>query len=458
MRNSVGITGTLVILLYFASMATIINIPDDYPTIQQGINAGTDGDTVLVQSGTYVENISFNGHNIVLGSLFLTTGDTSYISTTIIDGDSSGTVVSFLNGENNGAVIAGFLIRNGYSVEFGGGVSCANSNPTITCNIISGNIALGSQFTDATGGGIYCHNSSPIISYNIITTNLALSGWWASGAGGGIYCFNSSPTISNNVISENIALGEWGYGGGISMLFSSPLLINNLIIENQALQMGGGIYCWSSNPIIANNIIWADSADDRTEVWSDTSSALTITYCDIQDTLWPGVGNISTDPLFRDPDNGDFHLQSMTNPDCGDAGDSPCIDAGNPTIFDSMLDCDWGLGEERSDMGVYGGLGFPTSVEDEDIAAIPLKFILSQNYPNPFNASTTIEYSLPQPADVQITIYNILGQEIANLVDSRLPAGNHKVNWDAGDLPSGMYFYHIQAGDYSQSIKMTFLK
>ena len=69
--------------------STIINIPADYPTIQQGINAGFDGDTVLVQPGIYIENISFNGHNVVLGSLFLTTGDTSYISQTIIDGDLS---------------------------------------------------------------------------------------------------------------------------------------------------------------------------------------------------------------------------------------------------------------------------------------------------------------------------------------------------------------------------------
>ena len=69
--------------------AATINVPADYAMIQAGINASSNGDTVLVHPGIYVEHINFNWHNIVLGSLFLTTGDTSYISQTIIDGDSS---------------------------------------------------------------------------------------------------------------------------------------------------------------------------------------------------------------------------------------------------------------------------------------------------------------------------------------------------------------------------------
>ena len=85
--------------------AVIINIPGDYPTIQEGINASSDGDTVLVQPGTYVENINFNGHNIVLGSLFLTTGDTTYIAETMIDGDSSGPVVTFESVEDSTSII-----------------------------------------------------------------------------------------------------------------------------------------------------------------------------------------------------------------------------------------------------------------------------------------------------------------------------------------------------------------
>ncbi len=76
----------LVFILTATASATIINIPDNYTTIQEGIDSSSDGDTVLVQPGIYVENINFNGHNIVLGSLFLTMRDTSYIEQTVIDG------------------------------------------------------------------------------------------------------------------------------------------------------------------------------------------------------------------------------------------------------------------------------------------------------------------------------------------------------------------------------------
>ena len=122
------IISLIIFLVYGYGKANIINIPADYPTIQQGINSSIDRDTVLVQPGTYFENINFNGHNIVLGSLFLTTRDTSYIAQTIIDGNSSGSVVTFENGEDSTTVISGFTIQNGAGVD-GGGIKCIGSNP-----------------------------------------------------------------------------------------------------------------------------------------------------------------------------------------------------------------------------------------------------------------------------------------------------------------------------------------
>ena len=84
-----------------------------FATIQTAIDSSSDGDTVLVQAGTYVENINFNGKNIVVGSLYLTTQDTSYISSTIIDGNQSGSVVKFVSGEDTTAVLTGLTITNG---------------------------------------------------------------------------------------------------------------------------------------------------------------------------------------------------------------------------------------------------------------------------------------------------------------------------------------------------------
>ena len=96
------------------------------------------------------------------------------------------------------------------------------------------------------------------------------------------------------------------------------------------------------------------------------------------------------------------------------------------------------------------------SVDDE--AKLPVSYALSQNYPNPFNARTAINFALPQASDVNLSIYNMLGQKVATLVDGQLPAGNHSVNWDASEVATGVYFYKITAGDFSEIHQMTLLK
>ena len=79
---------------------------------------------------------------------------------------------------------------------------------------------------------------------------------------------------------------------------------------------------------------------------------------------------------------------------------------------------------------------------------VPDAFVLAQNYPNPFNASTTIRYALPQSSFVMLAIYDLLGKEVETLVQERRPAGEHAVRWDAGGLPSGLYFARLEAGDH----------
>ena len=275
----------------------IINVPADYPTIQAGINASFDGDTVLVQPGTYVENVNFNGHNIVLGSLFLTTGDTSYISSTIIDGNSSNWAVSFGNEEDCTAVITGFTIQNGYAY-YGGGIVCGPSNPTISNNIITGNSA------SMIGGGIYCDNSSPTIINNIISGNQCSEGHEKGGGiavlssyaiiinntisdniagsfGGGIFCANDDLQNDSSTISYNTITGNSGYNGGGIWLVASATVSNNTISGNHAsgaFGEGGGIYCAGStiSPTFAHNTISGNSAAWGGGIWcsSDTGTAI----------------------------------------------------------------------------------------------------------------------------------------------------------------------------------------
>ena len=93
-----------------------------------------------------------------------------------------------------------------------------------------------------------------------------------------------------------------------------------------------------------------------------------------------------------------------------------------------------------------------------DAKNIPAKFSLNQNYPNPFNPTTTIGYSLPKAAPVSLKIYDILGREVANLVNEEKPAGSYQVNFDASKLASGTYIYRLTAGSFSQIKKMILLK
>lgn len=98
-----------------------------------------------------------------------------------------------------------------------------------------------------------------------------------------------------------------------------------------------------------------------------------------------------------------------------------------------------------------------TGVEDE-LNPLPTEYLLSQNYPNPFNSSCAIKYSIPKSSQVSLKIFNTLGEEIEILVNEEKPVGVYEVNWNASNLPSGVYFYRLQAGDYVQTRKMILLK
>ncbi|HEX9739124.1 MAG TPA: DUF1028 domain-containing protein [Ignavibacteriaceae bacterium] len=88
----------------------------------------------------------------------------------------------------------------------------------------------------------------------------------------------------------------------------------------------------------------------------------------------------------------------------------------------------------------------------------PAAFSLSQNYPNPFNSSSVIKYSIPHLSGVSIKIFSTLGEELVTLVNGVKPAGVYEINWNAGSLPGGVYFYRLQAGSFVQTRKMILLK
>jgi hypothetical protein len=98
-----------------------------------------------------------------------------------------------------------------------------------------------------------------------------------------------------------------------------------------------------------------------------------------------------------------------------------------------------------------------TAVETEN-SFLPKDYNLGQNFPNPFNPSTTIEFSLPQKSAVKLTVYNIIGKKVAELVNGNYEAGNYSIKFDARGLSSGIYFYQLKTDNFYKVKKMQLIK
>jgi len=261
----------LIIFIFFIPLlliSTIINVPDDFTTIQEGIDNSVDGDTVLVQPSTYFENINFNGKAITVASLYLTTQDTTYISQTFIDGSQAntdfGSCATFTSNEDINSVLNGFSLVNGegfyewnyYNQRRGGGIFCNSASPHLLNLIISDNTAVGG-YAGGSGGGIYCKNSTAQIETTTLINNYAAFG-------GGITCDSANVTIYDCTITQNEVDGGHFHsdGGGIYCINSNPMIINSTISYNSAASMGGGLYFYTSSPILTDLIVSYNSTLD----------------------------------------------------------------------------------------------------------------------------------------------------------------------------------------------------
>jgi len=89
---------------------------------------------------------------------------------------------------------------------------------------------------------------------------------------------------------------------------------------------------------------------------------------------------------------------------------------------------------------------------------LPDMYTLKQNYPNPFNPSTTITFSIGTYSYISLRVYDVLGREVATIVSEKLPAGNYSRQWNAAKMPSGIYFYRLQAGSFTETKKLVLLR
>ena len=114
--------------------------------------------------------------------------------------------------------------------------------------------------------------------------------------------------------------------------------------------------------------------------------------------------------------------------------------------------------EDNTSSWGKGNFGAVTAIGDRSTSANPFTYSMSQNFPNPFNPTTMIQYNVPERSVVRLVVYNVIGQEVRVLVEGEKEAGFYTVNFKADDLPSGVYIYRLQAGDFVQTRKMILLK
>jgi len=380
----------LLVFLVFpvaALAGTVIHVPADQPTIQAGINAAANGDTVLVSPGTYKENVNFSGKAITVQSA-------SGAAVTLIDGQQLGVVVTFNTNEKPSSVLSGFTIQNGngyVSGYQGGGISITNASPTIIRNVIILNTNCGD------GAAIWSSGGDPLIQENVIGSNP--TGFCGPSAAiyvsGGV----SGTRVTGNVIADNSGPGISFFGsagiavatsnaiiangGGISFQTSitgaSGQFVQNMITSNQGI----GFY-WSNPPLtLVNNTIANNSPgyssggselqgytvnnqvilDNNLVIDTGLSPAFSCIFYDTtnppvlnnNDVFSPGTeaysncvdstgtnGNVSVDPLFADLLSNNFHL--LSGSPVVDVGDNsaptlPTTDIdGDPRIINNIVD------------------------------------------------------------------------------------------------------------------------
>jgi len=294
-----AVASALLLCCWFTAHSAVIRVPADQPTIQFGINAAVDGDTVLVDPGTYAECIDFGRKGITVAS-------SGGPEVTVIDGNWMGSTVTISGTDEKPCRLQGFTIRSGYPVHAYIEYSSA---------FISGNIFKSAEYSEYT---IYINNAAPVVMNNIFRD---MENYYSSLSVLKIIS-ESSPVVVQNIFYNNIGIAihiiEPATGS------STTKIANNTIVGNSygiVTSYNPSQHLYKNNIIAGNGIgfeMLYGASDYASIFQNNLVFGNTLNYSEVSN-LTGIYGNISADPMFFKPSDNDFHLRSG----------SPAIDAGN---------------------------------------------------------------------------------------------------------------------------------
>lgn len=451
---------TMFLLIPEKGISNLYFVPDNYTKIQIAIDAVQNGDTVIVRPGLYHETINFNGKTIVVGSLFLTTHDTSYISQTIISAAPQGPAVIFETGES--PLLTGFTLQNGVGKQdgfarYGGGIYCDNSSPTLDHLVIWHNSTVSYS---SVGGGLYFRNSSPVLKdcriWNNESTkgggiyceqsNIIVTGTWfhnnfSMDAGGGIFFTNSNdPVIQRCTFTKNSAI----YGGAVGGSHSNPLFDRVTCYQNNGFY--GGALNLSDNSYfkLLNSILWMNSMHPEVinEIFiGNGANAILSAYNDIlgTDTAVHGTGtvyweegNIEVYPEFNDTTTGNLDLTLKLG--------SPCIDTGTAFYVyfaDTLVNITEFAGE-APDLGAYE-YGYTVGTgKKPQIRKPEIKLSYTEDF-------CEIRFNSPVDGPLSFGIYNMNGIQVVPFKENQsLNSGVTRI--PRNQLSAGIYILLLKCG------------
>jgi len=348
------------------------------------------------------------------------------------------------------------------SIEYGnGGGICAKGVATMLIDQCD----ISYNSCNAEGGGISFDHGPGVPEFVLSNSRICNNTMWhIQSRGGGVYVdWNNFFEIHNCLVAGN---GCSVLGGGL-FLYGTGVVTNCTVVNNAAWWngQGGGILFFNTYGIDVDNTIIANNTA-VTQVYFYEAFTGSISYCDVYDrsgTFFGGyvpanLGTITTVNANGDPCDDFYNIFEPPSfySTAGDSAyylnaDSPCIDAGDPL---TPLDPD----STVADIGTYyydqGGLWG----DKAEMLDLPVQVNLIEAYPNPFNPTTVLSYELRVASRVNLGVYDLAGRRVATLVNGFRDAGNHEITFDGSDLPSGIYFYRIQASNWSDSGKMVLVK